>query len=388
MPSKFTLVSNPGPYLFHLKYTVAGIPALTMGAVAKAFLLLAGLLAFSLSADTRVSAAPAVSIPFPSAVTGPDSGHSGSLYEPVHDSVILLALDHVYRAEYDAADGLLSALPDCPARAYFRGLARVNRYDDLGDTASLFAAEAMWEGLDRASDTAGSALLRDPNYPLYRGLSELQLSYVAGMTGARIRAARLGRKAVDLLRPLSDRAEAAAALALYDYYKAALLKGVAWLPFVNADKDLPLRRLEAAVPRSRYLREILQTSLLWIHYDAARYDAGQKPIQAFLARYPRNRAYRQMLADFRYRQGDLDSARHLHEALLAEYQGLGRIYPSPACLPLGYLSSVGNLAKLDASQKRPELLERHLSIWHSSAYKDIMKWLPASLVREVDALRK
>ncbi|MDB5048696.1 MAG: hypothetical protein JWO30_1767 [Fibrobacteres bacterium] len=373
MPSKFTLVSNPGPHLFHLKYTVVDTLAPTAGRVAKVFLLLSGLLAFSLSVDARVS---------------PDSVHSGSLYEPVHDTAILLALDRVYRGEYDTADSILSALPSCPARDYFRGLVRINRYEDLGDTAALFAAQAMWERLDRASDTAASAFLRDGNYPLYRGLSELQLSYVASMTGGRIRAARLGRKAVGLLRPLSDRAEAAAAIALYDYYKAALLKGVDWLPFVTADKEGPLRRLEGAVPKSRYLGEILRTSLLWIHYDAARYDAGTQPIQAFLARYPGNRAYRQMLADFRYRQGDLDSARRLHEALLAEYEGLGRNYPFPAYLPLGYLSSVGNLAKIDATQKRRESLERHLATWYSPGYKGIMKWLPASLVREVDSLRK
>ncbi|HKP94453.1 MAG TPA: hypothetical protein VJ385_01730 [Fibrobacteria bacterium] len=376
MPSKFTLVSNPGPHLFHLKYTVVGIPAPTTRRIATAFILIGCLLCLRPCAGARVSPA----------IPGPD--RSGSLYEPVHDSAILRALDHVYRAEYGAADSVLSSLPDCPARAYFRGLARVNRFGDLGDTASLFAARALWERLDRASDSAASPLLRDPNYPLYRGLSELQLSYVASITGGRLHAARLGRKAVGLLRPYSDRAEAAAALALYDYYKAALLKGVAWLPFVDADKDRPLRRLEAVVPRSRYLGDIFRTSLIWIHYDAARYEEGLRPIQAFLARYPGNRVYRQMLADFRYRQGDLDSARRIHEILLSEYEDLGKNCPARTCLPLGYLSSVGNLAKLDASQKRPDSLERHLAIWHSPGYGDIMKWLPASLVREVSLLEK
>jgi hypothetical protein len=316
------------------------------------------------------------------------SAPAASLYEPAHDSLILAALDHIYRGEYDDADAALATLPGGPARAYFRGLVRVNRYEDLGDTAALFQAKALWDGLDRAADTAASPRLRDPNYPLYRGLAELQLSYVASVTGERFQAARLGRKAVGLLRPLSGLAEAEAALALYDYYKAALLKGVSWLPFVDADKERPLKRLEGAVPRSRYLRDVLQTSRLWILYDATRYDAGVPDIQAFLGRFPRNRAYRQMLADFRYRQGDLDGARSLHEALLSEYQELGRKYPSPAYLPLGYLSSIGNLAKIDASQKRRDSLEKHLAVWNAAGYKETKKWLPASLVREVDALKK
>ncbi len=318
----------------------------------------------------------------------PDSSFASGLYEPAHDSAILRGLDQVYRGEYAAADSILSRLPDCPARAYFRGLVGINRFGDLGDTAALFAAARLWEGLDRASDSSASLFRRDANYPLYRGLSELQLSYVASITGGRIRAARLGRKAVGLLAPLSDRAEAAAAIALYDYYKAALLRGVAWLPFISADREAPLRQLEAAIPKSRYLKEILRTSLLWIHYDAARYQAGIQPIQAFLARYPGNRPYRQMLADFRFRNGDLDSARRLQEDLLAEYRGLSRIYPQPGYLPLGYLGAVGNLAKLDASQRRPDSLRTHLEIWHSPRNGGIIKWLPASLVREVDSLKK
>ena len=353
-----------------------------------AFLSALGLLCIGLFADPRVSPVPPLaSAPFSGSARS-DSAHGGALYEPVHDAAILKALDRIYRAEYDSAEAVLAALPDCPARAYFRGLVRINRYDDLGDTAALFAAEALWERLDRAADTAASVLLKDGNYPVYRGLAKLQLSYVASVTGGRIRAARLGRKAVDLLRPYSGYAEAAAALALYEYYKAALLKGIAWLPFVSADRDRPLENLEAAIPRSRYLREILRTSLIWIHYDAGRYREGLEPIREFLARYPGNRTYRQMRADFRYRQGDLDAARRMQDSLLAEYRGLGRLYSSPAYLPLGYLSAVGNLAKLDASQKRRDWLDRDLTLWYSPRYKGMLKWLPASLVREVDSLKK
>jgi hypothetical protein len=298
-------------------------------------------------------------------------------------------MEGIYAAEYNTADSILSALPDGPGRAYFRGLVGINRFNDLGDTAALSAAENLWDRLDRAGDSASSILRRDPNYPLYRGLAQLQSSYVANLRGGRIRSALLGRKAVKTLAPLRRFAEAEAALALYDYYKAEIIEGVDWIPFVSkADRERPLRMLTDAIPRSRYLNVVLHTSLIWIYYDLGRYAQGVGHIDAFLAAHPRNRPYRAMFADFRYRQGNLDSAQAIHVALAAEYLALGRNPPVSGLLPLGYLSSVGNLAKISASRKRRDELDRHLAVWNSPGYGDTMKWLPASLRREVDSLKK
>jgi hypothetical protein len=313
------------------------------------------------------------------------------LREPAHDSLILRALDMLYRGAYTPADSLLGTLPDIPARGYFRGLVLASRCGDLGDTLALAEAEREWERLDAAGDERASPLPKDPRYGLYRGLSELQLSYVATQRGGRIKAARLGRRAVQRLEAFRGVAEADAALALYDYYKAELLKGIAWLPFVKADREGPLHRLEAAVPRSRYLRETLETSLLWIRYDAGRYDEGLPAIAGFLARYPLNRPWRQMRADFLFRRadaaaGDLDSALAIHLGLASEYAALATA--CPGCLPLGYLCSVGNLAKIYAARKTPVLADKELSIWQSPRYAPARPWLPPSLVREVDALKK
>jgi hypothetical protein len=315
------------------------------------------------------------------------------LTEPAHDSLIMVSLDLLQRGAYASADSLLRRLPDIPARSYFRGLVLAARCNDLGDTSALAAAEAEWERLDRAGDEKASPLAKDPHYGIYRGLAELQLSYVAGLHGARLQAARLGRRAAKRLEAYPDIAEAASALALYDYYKAELLQGIDWIPFVRADRAGPLRRLEAAVPRSRYLHATLLASLLWIYYDTGRYREGMLPIRGFLARYPGNRVWRQMLADFQFRgapagTGSLDSALALHLALAAEYQTLSATCPPPACLPLGYLCSIGNLAKIYAARKQPELLQRELDIWASPRYAMAKPWLPASLVKEVAALRK
>jgi hypothetical protein len=163
---------------------------------------------------------------------------------------------------------------------------------------------------------------------------------------------------------------------------------VDWVPFVKADRDGPLGKLESAIPRSRYLQDILQTTLLWLYYDRGKYDLGLARINAFLVRYPQNRLYRQIKADFLFRKGDIPLARSIHEALRQEYLGLNRTYPSPAYLPIGYLSSVGNLAKIYASQKQPELLGSQLAIWRKPESEKVMDWIPASLKREVKSLKK
>lgn len=290
----------------------------------------------------------------------------------------------VHAMDHAGADSLFAGLPvGSPGRAYFRGLALFHRFHDLGDSSALFRAESLWSALSRNPPSGNSP---DPvNIALYRGLSTLQLSYVASLVGSGVRAAHLGRKAALQLRPLEARAEAAAALALYAYYKAALLKGVDWLPFVKADAQGPLRRLEKAVERSRYLRETLQTSLLWLYYDAGRFGDGLKIIDAFLYRYPENRTWRQMLADFHFRMGNLPEARAIHEDLLEEYQDRMDACPPPRCLPLGYLASVGNLAKIHGKSGEADLRRKYVAIWSSSRFEPYLTWMPGSLRREVDA---
>lgn len=375
MPFKLSKVSHPGLNLFH-----RNIPPL----------LLLAILISSPHSDPK----PALISTHPMA-SDTAKAPADCLYEPAQDSLILHALDRLYAMDYAQAETMLERLPGIPARAYFRGLVLVNRFNDLGDTSALFKAQALWDSLDLALDSLSHLPenrivgKRAGNGPgLYLGLTELQLSYVAGVTGRQVRAARLASKAVGRLDPFADIAEAEAALALYEYYRASLLKGVDWVPFVKADQNGPLTRLEGSIPRSRYLRDILQTTLLWLYYDRGQYDAGLSRIGAFLARYPQNRLYRQIQADFLFRKGDVKGAQKIHESLKQEYLGMNKAYPAPIYLPIGYLSSVGNLAKIYSASKRLDSLQAQLAIWQAPDSKRIMDWLPASLKREVKSLKK
>lgn len=309
------------------------------------------------------------------------------LFEARYDGAIVQALDRMCRLDHAGADSLLRAsLPSAaPALAYFRGLVLFNRFNDLGDTAALSQAAALWQSV--VTPAAPFPAADTQNLSAYAGLSELQLSYVASITGHSVRAALCGRKAESLLKPLRGLAEADAALALFEYYQAALLKGVDWLPFVHPDLDGPRDRLAAAVPRSRYLRGVLQTSLLWLYYDDGRFDQGLALIRTFLARYPENRLYQEMEADFRFRRKEFASARDLHESLKEEYVRVKNASACAACLPTGYLSAVGNLAKDYAALHQGDLREKHLRIWSSPEFTEVLPWLPASLRREVKALQ-
>lgn len=316
------------------------------------------------------------------------------LFEPLYDAVILKALDLMFRMNYSASDSLLQTMPDVPARAYFQGLVGLNRFNDLGDTSALYLAQALWIKLDAStfnpSKKPEQVFLNDPSesLDLYQGLSELQLSYVAGLTGHPIKAATLGRKAISRLERHSENAEAKAAIALYRYYKAALVKKVDWVPFVHADLSTPFQSLERSIPQSHYLQEILQTSLLWLYYDQGRLDLGLTLIARFLSRYPQNRLYRQIQADFEFRKGDFSKALNHQVELNLEYEKMLQADSNGKYLPLGYLSSVGNLAKVYHSLNQTDLLQKQLRIWHEARYTKFMVWIPSSLKSEVAGLKK
>ncbi len=286
--------------------------------------------------------------------------------------------------DYAGADAGLLSLPPSNARAYFQGLVAVNRYNDLGDTAALYRSRKIWEALIESLDQKNPS----PHEVLYSALTNFQLSYVYGVLGEKLHAARVGRQAAILAGQVSDQVEAQAALALYQYYKAGMFHALAWMPFVTADQKGPLRDLAAAIPQSRYLKEVLQTSLLWLYYDAARYDDGLVLINAFLSRYPANRLYRQVKADFLFRKKVYADAESLQLTLATEYAPLRQGQIGDKCLPIGYLSAVGNLAKIAAAQGDQNRLSKQLAIWEAPVFKPVQPWLAPSLRREVSALSK
>ncbi len=328
---------------------------------------------------------PAVSVSLPS-----DTSKSQWLVftEPEHDLTIRKTLDLLQRQEYDSAAALLAReVPDShPASAYFGGLCAFARFNDLGDTSGLNGSQRLWETL-YPGGTPKRSQEGDTKIILYRGLSALQLAYVARVKGHKIQSARLGLAAADILGTLPQYLEARLALALFDYYKAPLLNNFAWLPFVkNRDQDLLLGFLERHYPQSPYLESILRNSLIWLYFDAKNYPRGLTHIDSMLHRYPKNRSLLQMRADFLYRQGDFEGARDIYEKSKREYAEISSLEKTNGYVPIGYLSAVGNLARIYRNLDDKPRASRHLELWKSEAAQPFRPFLPESLKKDLQRL--
>ncbi len=304
-----------------------------------------------------------------------ESPAADGLREPRYDSILLAAMDKVYRMQYAEAESLLVRIPEnVSARPYFAGLVCLNRFSDLGDTAALRRAEKFWERLSS-----------DKTPPLYRGLADLQRAYAASLRGSRLRAARLAWSARGRLQSVSSYAEARAALAVFDYYRAQFLERFRFLPFVNPRSDLPLRRLDSAANDSRYLRDVLRGSVFWIRYDRNEIDSALIIADGFLARYPKNRLARQMRGDALYRGARLAEARAVYDELFREYAALRDSLP-PSCIPLGYYCGAGKLACIYAGLGMRVQAAEYSARWRKADSLGFSPWLPASLRRELDRL--
>ncbi len=310
---------------------------------------------------------------------GCGAGRADCLRDARYDAEIRAALEAVFHMHYAAAESLCVRLPERdPARNYFAGLADLDRFADLGDTAALRRAELNWLALD--TDSAGTWQVDAASRSVYRGLAEFQLSYIATLRGERLRATRLAFGAQHRLARDTAFAEARAALALFDYYRLRLLEHLNFLPFVDVHSELPLHRLEAAADSSRYLKDVLMASAFWIHFDRGEFDAALRSLAGFLTRYPHNRVVRQMRADVWYRAGRWAEAQDEYQNLLREYARLRDSLPK-TCLPLGYYCAAGNLARIDAAMGQKASAAHYWREWRRADSLGLGPWLPASLKR-------
>lgn len=319
-------------------------------------------------------------------------GPASALPLPGEEPVVRAALDHMARMQYARAESTLvtDLSPRSPARALFAGIAAMNRFLDIGDTAALRRAETWWEPLSPRGKASSAWRAADPQaLSLYRGLAGLQLSFAASVRGQTVRSTSLALAARRQLEA-SARApeaggpailppEAHASLMLFDYYRGRLLEKI---PFVGGT-DFDVAAFRRAADASPALRDMLLASLFWIHVDEGRFSDAEHIAAAFLARYPGNRLVRDMRAAARYRAGRLPEARAAYESLLAEYAAQPR---AAAVLPLGYYRAVGNLARLHAARGDRPATDSLVAEWRRAEKAGLAPWLPPQLRRELAGL--
>jgi len=285
--------------------------------------------------------------------------------------------------EYQSAEmQSLTVLQNSPfASRYFSGLVNINAFTDRGDSSALSRAEASWTSILAEAENQKSP---NPLVPLYRGMTSLQLSYIASIRGQTLRTGRLAWAARSNLRRASDFVEAAAALALFDYYREKLLEKIRFLPFVNPNPNASFQRLREAAGESRYLRDVFRASAFWIHYDRNEFDSALAITGEFLQRYPENRLVRQMRGDVLFRSGHFTDAQNVYEPLLHEYKSLKD--SCKTCLPIGFACATGNLARIYAGLGMKTKSVAFLAEWKKMEAGTLGPWLPGSLKRELSHL--
>jgi tetratricopeptide (TPR) repeat protein len=304
------------------------------------------------------------------------------LYEPRHDSTILAAMDQIFRMDYAAADIALKRIPDnAAAKPYFSGIVCMNRFQDLGDTSALQRAEFFWTQLN-AEKSGAFPNENGARLDTYHGLALMQLSYISSLRGERFHSAKLAFSAHSQFDG-SNMAEARAGAALFEYYRGRLLSSI---PLVEPNLNVPMQRLQVAADSSRYLRDLLRSSLFWMRVDHGEADSALRIPDEFLKRYPRNRLARQMRGSGLFRAGKLSEARLIYEELLQEYALLN--LSTSKNLPLGYYKAAGNLARIYSGLGLKHEASAKLALWQKALDSGLSPWLPATLKRDLERLKK
>lgn len=317
-----------------------------------------------------------------------------TMQETKYDNIILEFLDHLYRQKYKLAESILNrGLPRKePGFFYFKGFLHCTIFNDYGDTSSLSLTRQYWEKLEKLLErypkTADSTSKNSLPPDLYRGMTLMQLSYIASSRWHYLDAALKAKAGVKILQLQNQYLEAQCAIQIYEYYKNELMKKLNWLPFVDADNISSRKFLEKNYSRSHYLSVIFLTPLIWMQFDAGLYREGLQLARTFLKKYPENRIFRLMEADFYYKMGKYGQSAQIFEDVKAEYLKIYADFPEMKPIKINYLSAAGNLVRVYAAMGDKERQKKNAAIWFSDECKRIRKWLPKSLVKDLKRFKK
>ena len=247
------------------------------------------------------------------------------------------ALQTNYSEAYAAIQKIQDKKPG--AACVIRGIVRLSEFDDTGDTLALFTAE---KELSKCSAEGSWDILR-----------EFELGYAHTAMGHSIKGALGTRKAAKKFEDAED-LDAQAFYAIYAYY---VDDGLSFLPFVSDHREDYLKILEKGADRSE---------LFW----------ALEVVERSLAKSPKNPVFLQMKADMLYKLGRFVEAAKIYEKSASDY--LNRTGKS-----VRYWCAVGNLARIYKEMGDSEKSLQHADLFKSPEYKQIEKWMPASLVKDL-----
>lgn len=214
-------------------------------------------------------------------------------------------------------------------------------------------------------------------------LGSSQQSYLHALRGEEFQATLSGRRAAGLAQGLvesgAEDPDVWGVLGGYRFWKAQTL-GPLRSVLGGDTRTAGLVLTEKAAGARTPLREIWRTSLLWIRFERKEFDLALEVACQGLAEYPGNRLYRQAEGDVLFRLGRLDESLDRYRKSWVEYTGL-------ETLPVNRQSAAGNLARIHFASGRRDSARAWLDTLDAPRYKATRRWLPPSLVRELEPVR-
>lgn len=306
----------------------------------------------------------------------PDSLMDGAARKTFSDAMRASLAGHHDIAEATARNWERAGLPE---GRILQAVAGMSRFADLHELAALERSrKALDESLKRLE---GGKSARD-RYLYAIALS--QDSYLASLEGRNLTAALSGRKAANLCQDLMaegyDSPDLKGILGGYLFWKSQSL-GMLRSAFGGDTRDKGIEWTRQAASADGPFQEAYRTSLMWIRFERKEFAQGLALARAGLAASPGNRIYRQAEGDMLFRLGRIPDALAAYRASWTEYVGLEQI-------PSNRLSAAGNLARIHEAAGRPDSARAWLDTLDATRYIPVRKWLPPSLVRELEPVRK
>ena len=238
------------------------------------------------------------------------------------------------------------------------GIIHISRYDDLGDTLSLFRADTV--------------LNRCKSIGYWDALRVFEIGYVQSELGHSFKGAMSTKNAAGKFED-SENTDARAFYAIYAYYMNDALN---WIPFISDKREKYLKDLTFGAKNSAWFWPLFTTSLIWMHYDRKEYEIGLELADSVLKKIPEHPVFLQIKADMLYRL-----ERYSEAAVI--YESSAKNYFIRTGYSIRYFCAAANLIRIYHDMNNAEKETEWKSVLKSEAFLKIKHWMPKSLMEDL-----
>ena len=310
---------------------------------------------------------------------------AANIYTSDTDSLIKTGIELSLSQAYDASlaifESLEQQMPEEPAGYFYQAaviqtrMMDYERYDDF---------DRFREKLVQTITVSRNKLKQNKNDAwahFYTGASYGYLAFSLAKQMKYVEAFKNGRKSIIALEQAlaadSTLYDAYLGLGAYKYYRSNLSRHLAWLPFIDDERDTGVKMVRQAMTKSHYSQFSAINSLCWILMEEKQYEESYRIIRDVLVDHPDSRIflwcaaklakkmarwqesvsyYKRILNSFTIQGVDSPyNELSCRKSLVELYQTIGRL--EEAAAQCQYIESIefDNRSKKRASKKLKEL---------------------------------